>query len=67
MLFRSVLDMVYNSTYIMGSLIGSYFSSYDWNNGSVISVILLLMICAVTLLSERFTKQEQIEKKSVLK
>lgn len=62
-----VLDMVYNSTYIMGSLIGSYFSSYDWNNGSVISVILLLMICAVTLLSERFTKQEQIEKKSVLK
>ncbi len=58
-----VLDMVYNSTYIMGSLIGSYFSSYDWHNGSVISVILLLMICAVTLFSERFTKSEQeIEK-----
>ena len=27
-----VLDMLYNSTYIMGSLIGSYFSAYDWNN-----------------------------------
>jgi len=54
-----VLDMVYNSTYIMGSLIGSYFSSYDWHNGSVISVILLLMICAVTLLSSYFTGQEQ--------
>lgn len=62
-----VLDMVYNSTYIMGSLIGSYFSSYDWNNGSVISVILLLMICAVTLLSERFTRQEKMESASVLK
>ena len=62
-----VLDMVYNSTYIMGSLIGSYFSSYDWNNGSVISVILLLMICAVTLLSERFTKSEATERRSTLK
>ncbi len=26
-----VLDMLYNSTYIMGSLIGSYFSAYDWH------------------------------------
>ena len=25
-----VLDMLYNSTYIMGSLIGSYFSAYNW-------------------------------------
>ena len=24
-----VLDMLYNSTYIMGSLIGSYFSAYN--------------------------------------
>ena len=24
-----VLDMMYNSTYIMGSLVGSYFSMYD--------------------------------------
>ena len=28
-----ILDMMYNSTYIMGSLIGSYFNIYDWNNG----------------------------------
>ena len=26
-----ILDMMYNSTYIMGSLIGSYFNIYDWN------------------------------------
>lgn len=62
-----VLDMVYNSTYIMGSLIGSYFSSYDWNNGSVISVILLLMIGAVTLFSGRITRQEQAKRARVLK
>ena len=46
-----VLDMVYNSTYIMGSLIGSYFSSYDWNNGSVISAILLMMIGLFTMIT----------------
>ena len=34
-----ILDMMYNSTYIMGSLIGSYFNIYDWNNGSMISLI----------------------------
>ena len=39
-----VLDMLYNSTYIMGSLIGSYFNAYDWHNGSMISAILLLII-----------------------
>ena len=54
-----VLDMVYNSTYIMGSLIGSYFNAYDWHNGSVISVILLIMIFAVTVISDRFTGKEQ--------
>lgn len=48
-----VLDMVYNSTYIMGSLIGSYFSAYDWNNGSVISAILLIMICIFTIFTNR--------------
>lgn len=48
-----VLDMVYNSTYIMGSLIGSYFSSYDWNNGSVISAILLMMIGLFTMITNR--------------
>ena len=39
-----VLDLMYNSTYIMGSLIGSYFNAYDWNNGSMISSVLLLLI-----------------------
>ena len=39
-----VLDMLYNSTYIMGSLIGSYFSAYDWHNGSMIALVLLVII-----------------------
>ncbi len=46
-----VLDMLYNSTYIMGSLIGSYFAAYNWNGGSMISLILLAMICIFTLLT----------------
>ncbi len=47
-----VLDMLYNSTYIMGSLIGSYFSAYNWNGGSMIALILLGIICLFTLLTE---------------
>ncbi|MBP5197442.1 MAG: ABC transporter permease [Lachnospiraceae bacterium] len=46
-----VLDMLYNSTYIMGSLIGSYFSAYDWHNGSMIALVLLLIICVFTILT----------------
>lgn len=46
-----VLDMMYNSTFIMGSLIGSYFNMYDWNNGSVISTILLVFIFIVSIVS----------------
>lgn len=46
-----VLDMLYNSTYIMGSLIGSYFSAYDWHNGSMIALVLLLIICIFTLMT----------------
>lgn len=49
-----VLDMMYNSTYIMGSLIGSYFNFYDWNNGSMISSILLAMIALLSWLSSKF-------------
>lgn len=45
-----VLDMLYNSTYIMGSLIGSYFSAYNWHGGSMIALILLAVICLFTLL-----------------
>lgn len=49
-----VLDMLYNRTYIMGSLIGAYFSVYDWHNGSMISMILLVMILLFTLFTGRF-------------
>lgn len=54
-----VLDMVYNSTYIMGSLIGSYFSSYDWNNGSVISAILLILIGFFTIATNRLAQKSE--------
>ena len=47
-----VLDMLYNSTYIMGSLIGSYFSAYDWHNGSMLALILLFIIGIVAVVSE---------------
>ena len=53
-----VLDMVYNSTYIMGSLIGSYFNSYDWNNGSIISAILLMFIGLFTMMSNRLVQSK---------
>lgn len=49
-----VLDMLYNSTYIMGSLIGSYFAAYDWHNGSMISLILLLIILVFTLFTNQY-------------
>lgn len=54
-----VLDMVYNSTYIMGSLIGSYFSAYDWNNGSVISAILLIFISLMTITVDKFAGDKE--------
>lgn len=47
-----VLDMLYNSTFIMGSLIGSYFSSYDWHNGSMVAATLLLLIVLITYIAE---------------
>ena len=47
-----VLDMLYNSTYIMGSLIGSYFNAYNWHGGSMIALVLLGIICVFTLLSD---------------
>lgn len=53
-----VLDMMYNSTYIMGSLIGSYFAAYDWNNGSMISIILLIIILIITLVTNRLNNDE---------
>ena len=47
-----VLDMLYNSTYIMGSLIGSYFNAYNWHGGSMIALVLLGIICIFTLLTD---------------
>lgn len=52
-----VLDMLNNSTYIMGSLIGSYFSAYDWHNGSMIALVLLMIIGVVSFFSS--DKEEQ--------
>ncbi len=46
-----ILEMLSNNTYIMGSLIGSYFNAYDWHGGSMIALILLAIICIVTLLT----------------
>lgn len=53
-----ILDMLYNSTYIMGSLIGSYFNAYDWNSGSTISIVLLLIIFIITLATNGFNEEE---------
>lgn len=53
-----VLDMLYNSTYIMGSLIGSYFSAYDWHNGSMIALVLLFIILVFTLFTDRYTEND---------
>ena len=54
-----VLDMLYNSTYIMGSLIGSYFSTYNWHGGSMIALILLGLICLFTLISRSAENGEE--------
>ena len=61
-----VLDMMYNSTYIMGSLIGSYFSAYDWHNGSMISLILLVIIFIVTLVTNRFSDKDSDARRTIL-
>lgn len=53
-----ILDMLYNSTYNMGSLIGSYFNAYDWHNGSIISIVLLFIIFAITWATNGFTEKE---------
>lgn len=61
-----VLDMLYNSTYIMGSLIGSYFHAYNWNNGSMISLILLIIIFIVTLVTNRFSDKDLDKRRTKL-
>ena len=54
-----VLDMLYNSTYVMGSLIGSYFAAYDWHNGSMIALILLLIILIFTLFTNKYSDEDE--------
>lgn len=61
-----VLDMMNNSTYIPGSLIGSYFSAYDWNNGSLISLVLLIIIFIVTLVTNRFSDKDSNARGAIL-
>lgn len=53
-----ILDMLYNSTYIMGSLIGSYFHAYDWNSGSMISIVLLVIIFVITIATNKLGDEE---------
>lgn len=55
-----VLDMLYNSTYIMGSLIGSYFAAYNWHGGSMIALILLAIICVFTLVTGGSDENERV-------
>ena len=52
-----ILDMLYNSTYIMGSLIGSYFHAYDWHSGSMISIVLLIIIFIITAATNGFSDE----------
>lgn len=61
-----VLDMMYNSTYIMGSLISSYFSAYDWHNGSIISIVLLLIIFLLTIATNQFGEDANENRGTVL-
>ncbi|MCR4716644.1 MAG: ABC transporter permease [Lachnospiraceae bacterium] len=61
-----VLDMLYNSTYIMGSLIGSYFSAYDWHNGSMISIVLFSIIVIITLFTNKFGEPDSESKGAIL-
>ena len=53
-----VLDMLYNSTYIMGSLIGAYFAAYDWHGGSMIALVLLMIILVFTLFTNRYADED---------
>lgn len=61
-----VLDMLYNSTYIMGSLIGSYFAAYDWHNGSMISLILLAIILIFTIFTNRYEDEDNAGRGGVI-
>ena len=61
-----ILDMLYNSTYIMGSLIGSYFAAYNWHGGAMIALILLAIISIATLLARDVSEEESSRKGGAL-
>ncbi len=61
-----VLDMLYNSTYIMGSLIGSYFAAYDWHNGSMIAIVLLMIIAVISMITNHFGEGDAEERGTIL-
>ncbi len=61
-----VLDMLYNSTFIVGSLIGSYFAAYDWHNGSMIATILLILMVLIGLVTDKATGGDVEERSTVL-
>lgn len=61
-----ILDMIYNSTYIMGSLIGSYFNIYDWNNGSMISLILFALICIISIFTGKADQDDLDSRRAIL-
>ncbi len=61
-----VLDMLYNSTYVMGSLIGSYFAAYDWNGGSMISLVLLVIIFIVTIITNKFSDEDSTNRGTLI-
>ncbi|MBD5584262.1 MAG: ABC transporter permease [Clostridia bacterium] len=61
-----VLDMFNNKTYIMGSLIGRHFDAYDWNKGSLISLVLLLIIFIVTLVTNRFSDKDSNNRGAII-
>lgn len=54
-----VPDMLYNSTYIMGSLIGSYFSAFNWHDGSMVSAVLLVLIGLFTWAGGKVTDNDR--------
>lgn len=60
-----ILDMLYNNTYIMGSLIGSYFNAYDWHSGSMISIVLLIIIFIITWATKGLAEKES-EREAIL-
>lgn len=61
-----VLELLNNKTFIMGSLIDSYFKAFDWHNGSMISIILLIIIFIVTLVTNRFSDKDNDARRTVL-